>query len=114
MEGGENLTKGKPSNLKLRRARVPPSRKLRLLQRLKRAVGALRLRKVDNQATDELSAAQAKLKKANLEALERLRRIAIENTVQVSASERRRKVMREKRKKSKKGGVESAFPETFN
>ena len=106
------MTKGKPSNLKLRRARVPPSRKLRLLQRLKRTVGALRLRKVDKQAAGELSATQAKLKKANLEALERLRRIAIEN-IEVSASERRRKVMREKRKKSKKG-VESVFPETFN
>lgn len=45
MEGGETLVRDKPSKLKLRLALVPPSRKLsRLLQRLKRAVGAPRSR----------------------------------------------------------------------
>lgn len=85
MEGGETLAMNKPSKLKLRLAMDPPSRKLsRLLQRLKRAVGALRSRQVDKQAAE-----QAKLKQANLEALDRLRCIAKENAAQVSASERR-------------------------
>lgn len=87
----------KPSKLKLRLALSPPSRKLlRLLQRLKRAVGAIRPRRVDKQA-----ATRIKLKQADLEALERLRRIAIENAMQVSASGRMRKATRGKRKKSK-------------
>ncbi len=105
------MIKGKPSKLKLRLALGSPSRKLsRLLQRLKRAVGALRPRQVDKQAAE-----QAKLKQAHLEALDRLRRIAKENAAQVPASERRRKAMLEKRKKSKtRGGVESVFPEAFN
>ncbi|MDH5685970.1 MAG: hypothetical protein OEY73_05515 [Hadesarchaea archaeon] len=76
--GGETLVRDKPSKLKLRLALGPPSRKLsRLLRRLKRTTGAPSSRQVGKQATNELVAAQIKLKQADLKALDQLRRIAI-------------------------------------
>jgi len=90
MEGGETLVRDKPSKLKLRLALVLPSRKLsRLLQRLKRAVGAPRSRQVGKRAANELAAARVKLKQADLEALDRLRRAALRRC-STSSSQRKK------------------------
>ena len=56
---------------------LPSWRVSRLLQHLARAVGRPRIRQVGKRASNEMVAERVRLKQVDLEALERLRRVAV-------------------------------------